>query len=436
MAAPDAAALVEKLEAAWRRSDALFALLAPDAFHAQPIALRQPFVFYVGHLPAFAWNQIGAGLLGRGAFDVPLDTLFARGIDPVGVDAYVPAARWPALDAVDAYREAVRAGLRALRGEPRLDEPGGRTVLHTVLEHELMHQETLLYMAQELPLDRKRRPQGLAYRFASGGRTGTGRARIAAGWAALGARPEDTAFGWDNEFPEHRVHVDGFGIDVFPTRIGQFLEFVNAGGYDDRRHWNDDDWAWRARTGVRHPRAWRAHAGGWRLLTLFDELSLDDASEWPASVSLAEARAYARFRGARLPTESELQRAAYATPDGGLRRFPWGDEPDPDAVRGNFGFRSWAPEPVGARPAGVSAWGVHELVGNGWEWTETVFAPFPGFQAMRHYPGYSADFFDGRHFVLKGASWATDTTLVRPSLRNWFQPHYPYVFSKFRLAYA
>src|SRR5499426_2583431 len=108
-------------------------------------------------------------------------------------------------------------------------------------------------------------------------------------------------------------------------------------------------------------------------------------------------------------------------------------EATPGPVQGNFDFRNWAPNPVGSSPHGASAWGVHELVGNGWEWTETPFAPLPGFEAyIPGYPGYSADFFDGKHFVLKGASWATARDLVRPSFRNWFQAHYPFVFAKFR----
>jgi formylglycine-generating enzyme required for sulfatase activity len=118
---------------------------------------------------------------------------------------------------------------------------------------------------------------------------------------------------------------------------------------------------------------------------------------------------------------------------GSRRRWPWGDEP-PDARRANVGFGCGSPTPVGCRPDGASAWGVLELLGNGWEWTGTPFAPFPGFEAMAGYPGYSADFFDDAHFVLLGGSWATDEALLRPSFRNWFQPHYPYVFSKFRCA--
>jgi formylglycine-generating enzyme required for sulfatase activity len=97
-----------------------------------------------------------------------------------------------------------------------------------------------------------------------------------------------------------------------------------------------------------------------------------------------------------------------------------------------FDFSSWDPEPAGSAPAGASAWGVEDLVGNGWEWTSTPFAPFPGFRAIASYPEYSADFFDGEHFVLKGASPATAQTLLRPTFRNWFRPRYPYVYATFR----
>jgi formylglycine-generating enzyme required for sulfatase activity len=144
-----------------------------------------------------------------------------------------------------------------------------------------------------------------------------------------------------------------------------------------------------------------------------------------------EAAAFARWEGVRLPTEAEYHRAAFGTPADGRREHPWGEE-SPQAGHGNFGFRLWSPAPVGSFPAGASAFGVHELVGNGWEWTSTPFGPFPGFVPLEGYEGYSADFFDDQHFVMLGGSWATDTALVRRSFRNWFRPHYPYVFSKFR----
>ena len=103
-------------------------------------------------------------------------------------------------------------------------------------------------------------------------------------------------------------------------------------------------------------------------------------------------------------------------------------------VPGTFDFRRWDPEPVGAHPEGASAFGVHDLIGNGWEWTSTTFGPFDGFSPLPTYPEYSADFFDGDHFVMKGASPLTARTLVRRGFRNWFRPRYPYVYATFRCA--
>jgi formylglycine-generating enzyme required for sulfatase activity len=138
------------------------------------------------------------------------------------------------------------------------------------------------------------------------------------------------------------------------------------------------------------------------------------------------------WRGKRLPTEAEFHRAALGGPNGTESRNPWGDV-GPGNRYGNFDFAAWSPSPIGSHPAGFSRWGVGELVGNGWEWTDTLFAPFPGFAPyMKSYPDYSQDFFDGKHFVLKGASWATAAELIRPSFRNWYQAHYPHVFAKFR----
>ena len=99
---------------------------------------------------------------------------------------------------------------------------------------------------------------------------------------------------------------------------------------------------------------------------------------------------------------------------------------------GVFDFTSWDPEPAGSHPAGSSAWGAEDLAGNGWEWTATTFAPFPGFRAMASYPEYSSDFFDSQHFVMKGASPATARQLIRPTFRNWFRSRYPYVYATFR----
>lgn len=425
-------ALKAALQAAWRRSDLLFDLLPPEAWLDRPIGLRHPFVFYVGHLPAFLWNQVGGGVLGLPSESAELDALFERGIDPLSdagaAEATIDA--WPERDTILAYRDRIRAWTLA-ESFDRVQQATGPLAEHVrvhrlVLEHELMHHETLLYMLHEQPVERLRQGD------LPGPVTGPARAatpvEIPAGRTRIGAAWESIPFGWDNEFPAHEVLVDAFRIDDLPVTVEAFRAFVDAGGYTDRRWWDDAAWGWLA--GRRRPLGWVDGPDGVVVRSLFEWVPLDDAAGWPVQVSHAEATAYARWAGGRLPTEAELHRAAYGEDD---RAYPWGDD-EPTEAHGVFHFDLWSPEPVGRRPGGASAFGVQELVGNGWEWTSTPFRPLPGFRAWAHtYPGYSADFFDDAHFVVFGGSWATDRVLLRRSLRNWYQGHYPYVFSAFRL---
>jgi ergothioneine biosynthesis protein EgtB len=430
------------------RSRALFDLLAEEAYYSQPIALRHPIVFYEGHLPGFSFNTLVKKGLGRASIDARLETLFARGIDPHEVQASgaglaggagraggsgAPGA-WPSRDEVHAFAdEADRQVIDALR-HADLDRPGDPLLdraeaVFTILEHEVMHQETLLYMWHRLPLALKRKPAGYQPRVDGAAPAGEW-IGIPAGCATLGVARGTNAFGWDNEFPALSVNVPAFAIERHDVTNARYLEFVAAGGYRDPQWWSSEDWAWLQRDAVTHPLFWEAGGDGWLWRGMFDLIPLPPA--WPVYVSQAEASAYARWRGARLPTEAEFQRAAYGSP-AGERGHPWGDA-QADATRGVFDFSSWDPEAAGSHPSGASAWGVEDLVGNGWEWTSTVFAPFPGFKAMASYPEYSADFFDGDHVVMKGASPATAKELLRPGFRNWFRARYPYVYATFRCA--
>jgi ergothioneine biosynthesis protein EgtB len=424
----DPAALVARLREAWRRSDSLFELMEPEALLERPIPLRQPFIFYLGHFPAFAWNQACRGVLGRASFDPAKDDLFERGIDPRDDQDYRALhMEWPEPRAILEYRDRVREALVAGAGEAV--ERGRGDILERVLEHELMHHETLTYMLLRLPCESKRRPAGVHFAFE--GARPSAAVHVPGGVVTLGARREAGRFGWDNEFPEQETRVGSFRVDALPVRNAELLEFVEAGGYRERRLWSEEAWAWLRARGQDRPAFWCGSRGELSYRTLFEALPLPRVADWPAYVTWAEAQAYARWRGRRLPTEAEYHRAAHGSPGGEERAHPWGDAA-PAGEHGNFDFRSWAPGPVGTHPAGESAWGVQDLVGDGWEWTATPFAPFDGFEPMPGYEGYSADFFDGRHHVLLGASWATDAALVRKSFRNWFQPHYPYVFAKFR----
>ncbi len=410
--------------ATWRFFDET---LAPGAYEARPIALRHPFVFYEGHLAAFTVNTLLKGALGRPGLDPSFEVLFERGIDPPAEGGAPPDVRWPSRAAVTAYgrraEEAVEEALSSTPCEAHED------AALTVLEHEFMHQETLRYMLHRLPYAQKRPPAGARAPETGGVAPQNERVRIPAGVATLGAARGEIPFGWDNEFPQTCRMVPAFTIDALPVTNADFLRFVEAGGYAEPSLWAPGDAEWLAASGVAHPAFWRHENGAWYWIGQFGLVPLPPA--WPVWVSHAEASAYARWRGGRLPTEAEFHRAAFGTPEGPERAFPWGDA-EPSARHGNFGADRDDPVPVASRPAGASAWGLHDLVGNGWEWTSTPFAGFDGFAPMATYPRYSADFFDGRHFVLKGASPATPSPLVRRTFRNWFQGRYPYVYAKFR----
>ena len=424
------------------RSRALFDLVSEDAYYRQPIALRHPIVFYEGHLPAFSFNTLVKKAIGRSSIDSGLVTLFARGSDPHESVAAAHQFAWPRQDEVHRFAdEADRAVLEALASAD-LDRPGDPLLdraeaVFTILEHEAMHQETLLYIWHRLPFEDKRAPRG----YVSGTDGPVPPLEwigVSAGRATLGIDRSSVRFGWDNEFPACQADVAAFSIERHNVTNARFLEFVQAGGYQDERWWREEDWHWVGKQCVTHPLFWEHDGDSWYWRSMFERVKLP--LSWPVYVSRAEAAAYARWRGARLPTEAEYQRAAFGSPDSAGRQVttaerlhPWGDA-DPDLVHGVFDFASWDPHPAGSHPAGASAWGVEDLVGNGWEWTSTTFAPFPGFHPMASYPEYSADFFDGEHFVMKGASPATARELLRPTFRNWFRGRYPYVYATFRCA--
>src|SRR5262249_27124052 len=217
----------ERLDSVWEHTDRIFALLAPGAWLAQPIALRHPFLFYLGHLPAFAWNHVCVEVLERASFNPRFDDLFSRGIDPDVEDPTqchdhpnVPD-RWPTLEEVLAYRDRVRAVVRASAGRVATRDGShvmarGARVFSMVIEHERMHQETLLYMFAQLPHEQKVRPRSMRPYVLGAGRRGS-TVEIPAGVATLGSAFDDLSFGWDNEFGAVDTLVPGFAMDTTPV---------------------------------------------------------------------------------------------------------------------------------------------------------------------------------------------------------------------------
>ena len=437
--APDLlSTLFSRIAEARSQTDALFELLPPNSFYERPVAERHRLIFYLGHLEAFDWNLL-SGPLDLKSHDPAFDKLFAFGIDPIG--GGLPTDKpgdWPNIAKTEKYKSAIRARLDQALREPDIGRDSllaDGTLLNVAVEHRLMHAETLAYLLHNLPLERKIPHPGPKSdpRPAPQQRWLT----IPEGATTLGKSRRGGSFGWDNEFEEQRISVPSFSIGAFPVTNGEYMEFLQACGYEDSRYWRPQDWEWKRQQRLEHPQYWLPRSSSvatdpdtqWEYRSTFGVIPLPPS--WPVYVSHAEASAYARWAGKKLPTEAQWHRAAYGTPGEIQREYPWGDAL-PDLTRGNFHSKSWHAAPVDAHPAGASAFGVQDLLGNGWEWTSTPFGPLPGFTPFPFYKGYSADFFDGKHFVMKGGSARTDVSMLRRSFRNWFQPHYPYVYATFR----
>ncbi len=254
---------------------------------------------------------------------------------------------------------------------------------------------------------------------------------IPAGPFTMGTSTE--AWALDNERPAHELQVKAFFLDTAAVTNGQYVRFLEADGYDDPRWWSAAGWAYRQQASLSAPLFWSQDAGGswWR--RSFGTLLEIEEDEPVLHVCLYEAQAYAAWAGRRLPTEAEWEKAARWDPaTQRSRRYPWGDE-DPTPERANLGQQHLRPAAAGSYPAGASAYGVQQLIGDVWEWTSSTFAPYPGFEVFP-YAEYSKVFFGTEYYVLRGGSFGTDRAACRGTFRNWDYPIRRQIFAGFRTA--
>ncbi len=248
----------------------------------------------------------------------------------------------------------------------------------------------------------------------------------------LGAPPGE-AFVFDNEKWAHPVRVEPFRIARAAVANGEFAAFVDDGGYRRRELWSEDGWAWREKARAEHPVYWSRDAAGW-LQRHFDQMRPLPRSHPIIHVNWFEAEAWCRGAKRRLPTEAEWELAA-ATEE--KRRYPWG-EAEPTADRANLDGQALTPPmaglgcvAVGAHAAGDAASRCRQMLGNVWEWTASVFAPYPGF-VVDPYKEYSEPWFTGEYRVLRGGCWATRSRLIRNTWRNFYTRDRRDVFGGFR----
>ncbi|MBF8193836.1 ergothioneine biosynthesis protein EgtB [Nonomuraea sp. K274] len=331
------------------------------------------------------------------------------------------------------YIEGVRGRVLDVLDAVNLEDAGEHAPLHRdgfvfglVIQHEHQHDETMLATLQLSGQPGLVRdgdlPQGRA--------DGPEEVYVPAGTFLMGTGTLPWAY--DNERPAHRVDLPGYWIDRLPVGNRAYAAFIEDGGYDDPRWWTPEGWGWRRNSGVSAPLFWTREGGAW-WRTRFGRSEPVPMDEPVQHVSWYEADAYARWAGKRLPTEAEWEKACGWDPAAEqARRYPWGERnPGPDLA--NLGHRAAHPAPLGAYPAGASAYGAEQMVGDVWEWTGSWFQPYPGFRSFP-YKEYSEVFFGREYRVLRGGSWAADPAAVRTTFRNWDYPIRRQIFTGFRCA--
>jgi iron(II)-dependent oxidoreductase len=419
-----------ELEAARRRSLGLVEPLSDSDLIRQHSPLMSPLAWDLAHVANFEdiWLVRALGGTAVGAHYDHLYDAFANAradrpslplLDPDGARRYLGDVRRRTLDLLD------RARLGP--GHELLD---AGYVYGMVLQHEHQHDETMLATLQLMDAPGYRPTASPAPPRTS---KTTGGEEVLVGGGPFVMGTDSDAWAYDNERPAHVVDVAPFRIDVLPTTNAGYVEFVEAGGYDQSRWWSEAGWAWRREAGLDHPGCWRRQGqGAWSRNRFGWEEDLP-ADEPVQHVCWYEADAYARWRGRRLPTEAEWEKAASWDPEQGTKRtYPWGNQGVTPA-RANLGQDRFGPAPVGTLVDGAGPSGCQHLLGDVWEWTSSDFRPYPGFRAFP-YPEYSQVFWGPEYKVLRGGSWATHPSAVRTTFRNWDHPIRRQIFAGLRCA--
>jgi iron(II)-dependent oxidoreductase len=403
------------------RTLALVAHLDDDALERVHSPLMSPLVWDLGHIAAFedlwlAHRGAGLSLLRPDLADV--------------YDAFeTPRAQrgdLPYLRRTEAlgYLEQVRERIAGLAIDPLLHE--------LVLRHEQQHTETMLQTMELARLPAPHAPVATAQPADSAltALTGLELVEVPAGACTIGASGD--GFAYDNERPRHAVELPAFRIGRVPVTNGAFMEFVKAGGYRRPEWWSREAWAWKEQYDITHPAGWTADGREWRM----DRCEPLDPRKPVVHVSWFEADAFARAYGARLPTESEWEKAAtWDQATQAARPQPWGEDPERDAsaMPANVDQRSFGTVPIGTYPDGASPAGCLGMIGDTWEWTASGFDGYPGFRAYP-YKEYSEVFFGGDYRALRGGSWATRARVATPTFRNWDHPQRRQLFAGLRIA--
>lgn len=405
------------------RYEQLFQVLACDeAYYKKPISLRHPLIFYFGHTATFFINKLLLARLVSQRINARFESIFAVGVDEMSWDDLNDAHYdWPTVAEVKAYRDQVRSTVLSIIDSAPLNLPidwqNPWWAIVMGIEHERIHLETSSVLMRQHVLAFVKPHAAWQPCRESGQAPANQLISLAAGEVILGKRFDDTTYGWDNEYGQHRAQVPAFEASQYLVSNQEFLAFVEAGGYREDRYWSEEGLNWRNYAQAAHPTFWLKAADGWQLRLMTEVVPMP--WDWPVEVNYLEAKAFCQWqseqlgRSVRLPTEDEWQR---------IYAVSGASEVAPDtAADSNRHLDHYASScPVTQFRHGD----FYDATGNVWQWTETPTYPFDGFDVHPIYDDFTTPTFDDRHNLLMGGSWISCGNETRRSARYAFRRHF------------
>ena len=406
--------------------ESLFESLAcSDSWFQKAIPLRHPLIFYFGHTAAFFINKLLAAGLITERLDPRIEAMVAIGVDEMSWDDLDESHyAWPTVAELRTYRQRVRERVDAFIQQMPLTLPidweSPAWVILMGIEHERIHLETSSVLIRQLPLAWVRPmadwPICPLWRTAPESVPANALLTVPGGVVTLGKRATEATYGWDNEYGQQQVELAPFQASRMLVSNAEFLGFVQAGGYAERRWWSEEGWRWREFAQAIQPSFWVGTDGERKLRLMSCEVAMP--WDWPVEVNQLEAEAFCRWQAERtglpvqLPCEAEWYQLRDSLPV---------DQPDWEQAPGNINLEQWA----SSCPVDHFAQGdFFDLLGNVWQWSRSTIAGFDGFRVHPLYDDFSTPTFDGKHALIKGGSWISTGNLAIRASRYAFRRHF------------
>lgn len=423
--------ILQYFEKTWAVDEKLYTQLkSDDVFYHRGDPLRHVLLFYLGHTAVFFINKLFLAKIIDTRINPEFESIFAIGVDEMSWDDLNEKNyNWPAVSAVREYRDKAKKLITDVILNTPLNLPitwkDEFWIILMGIEHERIHLETSSVLIRQLSLDKV--VSGVFGKICNeiGNAPLNNLLPVPGAEIKLGKPAEHPYYGWDNEYGHYIENVEDFQASQFLISNGEFLEFVNEGGYHNPDFWTEEGWNWKNYKQTEMPLFWRKNGTDFKLRLVAEEIPMP--WNWPVEVNYLEANAYCKWKTARegktfrLPTEAEWHRLV------DYCHVP--DKKEWETAPGNINLEYFAsPCPVDKFKTGD----FYDVVGNVWQWTETPITGYAGFKVHPLYDDFSTPTFDGKHNLIKGGSWISTGNEATRHARYAFRRHF-YQHAGFRV---